>query len=281
MFVKVGGEAMQQSTIYNDLSPRDARALFRSGTFAGHTSGISAGHIQANIVILPSIPALDFHQFCIRNPRSCPLIGLSKSGEVGLNDLGVDIDMRTDLPAYRVYRHGKLDKETQDISALWQKDFITFAIGCSFSFEEGLMVAGLPVRHIETGNNVPMYRTNIPAESAGIFGGCVVVSMRPFLRVNIDRVVEVTGRFEYAHGAPLHWGDPIEIGIANLSYPDFGDPPHMKEDEIPVFWACGVTPQVAIEQAKPEIAITHAPGSMLITDLASDTPQPNLGAPSL
>jgi len=268
---------MQSSSAYGALAPFDARKLFRSGAFAGHTSGISMGHVQANIVILPSKPAVDFRRFCARNPKSCPLIGISEVGDVGLDQLGADIDMRTDLPAYKIYRHGRLESETKDVSALWQDDFIIFAIGCSFSFEEGLLAAGIPVRHIETQTNVPMYRTNIATVPSGAFGGPVVVSMRPLLPDDIKRAVEVTGRFEYAHGAPLHWGDPAEIGIVDLDHPDFGDPPQIGEGEIPVFWACGVTPQAAIEHAKPDIAITHAPGSMLITDLPSDNPPPLIG----
>jgi uncharacterized protein YcsI (UPF0317 family) len=255
-----------------NLSPLDARKLFRSGAFTGPTSGISMGHVQANIVILPYEPASQFVRFCVRNSRCCPLIGVSEAGGIGLDALGADIDMRSDLPKYRIYRHGKLDREAQDISQYWRDDFVIFAIGCSFSFEEGMLSAGLPVRHIETGSIVPMYRTNLPTEPAGAFGGPYVVSMRPLPPADVERAVEVTSRFPYAHGAPVHWGNPSEIGITDLACPDFGDPPQMTSGEVPVFWACGVTPQVAVEQAKPEIAITHAPGSMLITDLPSDSP---------
>ncbi len=257
---------------YSGITPVQARGLFRSGAYSSHTSGIALGHIQTNIVILPAGPARDFLQFCTKNPRPCPLIGMADPGDPALPGLGADIDMRTDLPAYRVYRNGRLDTETTDITALWRDDFVTFAIGCSFSFEEGLLAAGIPVRHIETGTNVPMYRCSIQAEPAGAFSGPIVVSMRPVSRENLERAADITGRYDYAHGAPVHQGDPSEIGIADLARPDYGDPPSIRPDEVPVFWACGVTPQVALEQARPEIAITHAPGSMLITDLASDRP---------
>jgi uncharacterized protein YcsI (UPF0317 family) len=203
-----------------NLSPLDARKLFRSGAFTGPTSGISMGHVQANIVILPYEPASQFVRFCVRNSRCCPLIGVSEAGGIGLDALGADIDMRSDLPKYRIYRHGKLDREAQDISQYWRDDFVIFAIGCSFSFEEGMLSAGLPVRHIETGSIVPMYRTNLPTEPAGAFGGPYVVSMRPLPPADVERAVEVTSRFPYAHGAPVHWGNPSEIGITDLACPE-------------------------------------------------------------
>lgn len=267
----------RHSPEYGAITPADARGLFRRGEYSSHTSGIALGHIQTNIVILPAEPARDFLDFCRKNPRPCPLIGMADPGDPALPGLGADIDMRTDLPAYRVYRHGQLESETTDITALWRDDLITFAIGCSFSFEEGLLAAGIPVRHIETGTNVPMYRSSIQTESAGAFSGPVVVSMRPVAPENFERTVEITSRYDYAHGAPVHRGDPSEIGIADLSHPDFGDPPAIQSNEVPVFWACGVTPQVALEHARPEIAITHAPGSMLITDLASENPPALVG----
>ena len=207
------------------ITPAEARGLFRRGEYQDHTSGFALGHIQTNIVILPSGPARDFLEFCAKNPRPCPLIGMADAGNPALPGLGADIDMRSDLPAYRIYRHGRLDTEVTDVTALWRDDFVTFAIGCSFSFEEGLLAAGIPVRHIETGTNVPMYRSSIQTEPAGAFGGPMVVSMRPVSLENLERAAEITGRYDYAHGAPVHQGDPAEIGIPDLARPDFGDPP--------------------------------------------------------
>ena len=244
-----------------------ARAAIRSGEFTGHTSGMAEGHVQGNVVILPELLANDFLRYCQRNPKPCPLLAVSEPGQALLPSLGADIDIRTDVPRYRVWRDGVLTDQPTDISALWRKDLVTFVIGCSFSFEEALLEAGIPLRHIAQNRNVAMYRSNIATSPAGVFNGPMVVSMRPLKAADAIRAIQITSRFPNVHGAPVHIGNPALIGIADLAKPDYGDAVDVLPDEIPVFWACGVTPQAAITQARPEFCITHAPGAMLITDL--------------
>lgn len=243
-----------------------ARAAIRAGEWTHHTSGLADDHVQGNLVILPKALADDFLRFCQRNPKPCPLLAVTEPGQPGVPQLGADIDLRTDLPRYRVWRHGELVAEPTDIRDLWRDDLVSFVIGCSFSFEQALLDAGLPVRHIEQKRNVPMYRTNIATTPAGPFSGPMVVSMRPMRAAAVIRAIQVTSRFPDVHGAPVHLGDPHLIGITDLGRPDYGDPVDVLPDEIPVFWACGVTPQAAITQARPEFCITHSPGAMLITD---------------
>jgi uncharacterized protein YcsI (UPF0317 family) len=249
------------------LSAQAARAAIRQGQWAGHTSGLADGHVQGNVVILPEEQANDFLRYCQRNPKPCPLLAVSEPGEAKLTALGSDIDICTDVPRYRVWRDGVMTEEPTDISHLWRKDLVTFVIGCSFSFEQALLDAGLPLRHIQQNRNVAMYRSNMATEAAGVFHGPMVVSMRPFKAQDAIRAIQITSRFPDVHGAPVHMGDPAQIGIADLAKPDYGDAVDVLPDEIPVFWACGVTPQAAITQAKPPFCITHAPGAMLITDL--------------
>jgi uncharacterized protein YcsI (UPF0317 family) len=244
-----------------------ARAGIRRGDWSAHTSGMVDGHVQGNVVILPEILAHDFLRYCQLNPKPCPVLAVGESGSTSLPTLGADINICTDVPRYRVWRHGELVAEPTEIGDLWRPDLVTFVIGCSFSFEEALLQAGLPIRHIEQGRNVPMYRTNIATEAAGPFSGPMVVSMRPFKAADAIRAVQITSRFPSVHGAPIHLGDPALIGITDLARPDYGDAVDLLPGEIPVFWACGVTPQAAIAQARPEFCITHAPGAMLITDL--------------
>jgi uncharacterized protein YcsI (UPF0317 family) len=244
-----------------------ARAAIRAGTFTGHTSGVARDHVQGNVVILPQSLASDFLRFCQRNPKPCPVLAVSEPGDPMLPRLGRDVDIRTDVPRYRVWRRGELVEEPTDIRRLWREDLVTFVIGCSFSFEQALLDAGLSMRHIDQNRNVAMYRTNIETEAAGPFHGPMVVSMRPLKATAAIRAIQVTSRFPDVHGAPVHIGDPTLIGIKELSLPDYGDPVDVMRDELPVFWACGVTPQAAIAQARPEFCITHAPGAMLITDL--------------
>lgn len=244
-----------------------ARQAIRAGRWAAHTSGMAHGHVQGNVVILPKAHADDFLRFCQRNPKPCPVLAVSEPGHPGLPALGADLDIRTDVPRYRVWRDGRLVAEPNDIRALWQDDLVTFVIGCSFSFEQALLEAGLPVRHIEQGRNVPMYRTGIATTPAGPFHGPMVVSMRPMRAAAVIRAIQVTSRFPDVHGAPVHIGDPALIGIADLDRPDYGDAVEVHDGELPVFWACGVTPQAAIVQAQLPFCITHAPGAMLITDL--------------
>ncbi len=243
------------------------RALIRQGLWTNHTSGLADEHVQGNVVILPEAQANDFLRYCQRNPKPCPLLAVSEPGHALLPTLGRDINICTDVPRYRVWREGELVEEPCDITGLWRNDLVTFVIGCSFSFEQALMQAGLPLRHVQQGRNVAMYRTNIATQPAGVFSGPMVVSMRPMKAAAVIRAVQVTSRFPDVHGAPVHIGDPSLIGIADLSVPDYGDAVEVMPDELPVFWACGVTPQAAIRQARPAFCITHAPGAMLITDL--------------
>jgi len=249
------------------LSPLEFREAIRSGKHTGNTSGYCPGYVQGNVVILPNDWASDFLQFCQFNPKPCPLLGMSEKGDPTLPSLCEGLDIRSDLPKYRVFEHGKMVEEVAEISSLWSDDFVTFVLGCSFSFEEALIADGLEVRNIIEGVNVPMYRTNIPCQTAGRFSGDMVVSMRPFMAADAIRAVQISTRFPSVHGAPIHFGDPSLIGISNINQPDFGDAVTIKSGEIPVFWACGVTPQVALEQAKPPVCITHSPGCMLVTDL--------------
>ncbi len=248
-------------------SPDTLRQAARAGRHTGHTAGQAPGYIQGNVAILPRAFANDFERFCESNPKPCPLLARSAPGIPDLPGLGKGIDIRTDVPAYRVFLDGELAEEVHDIRHLWRDDLETFVLGCSFSFEEALLEAGLRLRHIDEGTNVPMYRTSIATNEAGPFGGPMVVSMRPFRPDDALLADEITGQFPHAHGSPIHCGDPAAIGIADLSRPDYGDPTMPRDGEIPVFWACGVTPQVAIERAKPELCITHAPGATLVTDL--------------
>ncbi len=243
------------------------RSRIRSGAWTTHTSGLGGDHVQGNVVILPQDLASDFLRYCQRNPKPCPVLAVSEPGQPQLPTLGLDIDIRTDVPRYRVWQHGVVVDEPTDITALWRDDLVSFVLGCSFSFEQALLQAGLPLRHIDQGKNVAMYRTNMATQSAGVFSGPMVVSMRPLKAADAIRAIQVTSRFPNVHGAPVHLGDPALIGIADLNRPDYGDAVEVRADEVPVFWACGVTPQAAVAQAKPAFCITHAPGAMLITDL--------------
>jgi uncharacterized protein YcsI (UPF0317 family) len=249
---------------------RDFRARCRSGEWATQTSGQVAGFTQANLVILPAREAVDFLLFCQRNPKPCPLLEVTEIGSSEPVLLAPKADLRTDLPKYRVYEHGKLTAELTEIRSLWKPDFVAFLLGCSFTFESSLLRAGLPIRHISEGKNVPMYRTNIPCRSAGIFSGPMVVSMRPFLPTDSITAAIVTARFPQVHGAPIHWGDPKQIGISDLHRPDWGDAVTIHPGEVPVFWACGVTPQAVLLESKPPFAITHAPGHMFVTDITDE-----------
>ncbi len=243
-----------------------AREWIRSGGHTGPTSGMALGYVQANLVVLPRALAFDFLLFCQRNPRPCPLLDVTEPGSAVPALCAPTADVRTDLPRYRVFERGELVDEPRDVTSLWQADSVAFLIGCSFTFEAALLQAGLPVRHIEAGSNVPMYRTNVPCRPAGVFAGPMVVSMRPMAPAQTIRAVQVCSRFPRAHGAPVHIGDPAAIGIADLGRPDFGDAVEIRRGEVPVFWACGVTPQAVVMQARPPWCITHKPGHMFITD---------------
>jgi uncharacterized protein YcsI (UPF0317 family) len=243
------------------------RLRIRSGAFTGPTAGLAPGNVQANLVILPRALAHDFLRFAQANPKPCPVLAVSEAGDPRLPTLGADLDIRSDLPRYRVWRNGELVAEPTDVRDLWRDDLVSFAIGCSFSFEEALVEDGIEVRHIACGVNVPMFRTNIACVPAGVFHGPMVVSMRPLKPADAIRAVQITSRFPSVHGAPVHIGLPHMIGVTDIAKPDYGDAVPVGPDELPVFWACGVTPQAVIAQAKPEFCITHAPGAMLITDL--------------
>jgi len=255
-------------TAHTAIAPAyQARLDARAGRLSGPTANLAPGNVQANLAILPRELAADFMRFCQRNPKPCPVLAISEPGDPSLPDLGMDIDIRSDIPRYRVWHNGDLVAEPTDVRDIWRDDLVSFLIGCSFSFEEAMLDNGLPVRHIEQGCNVPMYRTDIATRAAGPFSGPLVVSMRPMNAADAIRAVQVTSRFPSVHGAPVHLGDPALIGIQDIYRPDYGDPVEIKPGEMPVFWACGVTPQSVVAATRPPFCITHAPGHMLVTDL--------------
>lgn len=256
---------MDQRTTYQ------LRQQIRAGQFHHQTSGLAQGYVQCNVAIVPQSWAAEFLLFCQRNPKACPLVAVTEPGQFLLPELGQNIDIRTDVPAYRVFKQGQLVDEVQDIRALWRDDLVSFLIGCSFSFEEALVASGLEIRHISEGKNVPMYNTNLQCASAGRFSGNMVVSMRPMKPADAIRAIQVCSRFPAVHGAPVHFGDPQAIGISDIRSPDYGDAVSIQPGEVPVFWACGVTPQAAIKQAKADFCITHSPGHMLVTDLLNSS----------
>jgi len=261
------------SVSHSDLvgrSASDVRASIRSGAYAGHTAGLAAGKLQCNLAVLPEEYALDFLRFCQRNPKPCPIVGVGDSGDPSLPTLGHDIDIRSDLSKYRVFRDGTLCDEVTNISDVWRDDFVTVALGCSFTFENALLRHGIPVRHIEKGLNVPMFRTNIELVPAGRFSGKMVVTMRPIPQGQVDQARDISRRYPQAHGAPIAFGDPAQIGIPYLAQPDWGDAVDINAGEVPVYWACGVTPQNVLLNAGLPICITHSPGHMLIADVAED-----------
>lgn len=245
----------------------EARHLIRAGKIPGTTAGMAPGFVQGNLAILPKELAADFQRFCSFNPKPCPIIGVSEPGNPHIPSLGADLDIRTDVPGYRVWKNGEMIAEVSDIMDYWRDDLVAFVIGCSYSFEEALVEDGIEIRHISCNVKVPMYRTNIQTTPAGPFHGPMVVSMRPLKAADAIRAIQITSRFPAVHGAPVHIGDPALIGINDISKPDYGDAVPINAGEMPVFWACGVTPQSVIATAKPEFCITHSPGSMLVTDL--------------
>ena len=249
------------------ISPEEVRRLIRKGEITGQTSGMCNGYAQANLVILPKKEAFDFLLFAIRNPRSCPLLEVTEPGKRDLVEMAKDADIARDIPKYRVYEKGELTGEYTDVSEYWRDDLISFLIGCSFSFEGEMLSADIPVRHIEEGRNVPMYNTNIPCRSAGMFHGNMVVSMRPIPHELVSKAVLVTDAMPRVHGAPVHIGYPEQIGIRSIDRPDYGDAVTINEGEVPVFWPCGVTPQAVVMASKPDFCITHSPGHMFITDV--------------
>lgn len=248
-------------------SAREIRDDIRRGKWTGVTAGLAPGFVQANLVILPKAQAYDFLLFCQRNPRSCPLIEVTDVGSPEPAGVAPGADLRTDVPKYRIYREGRLADEVTDITPSWRDDLVAFLLGCSFTFEWALLDAGVPMRHIASGKNVSMWRTSIECRPAGPFHGPMVVSMRPIPAALVPRAVTVTARFPMAHGAPVHIGDPAAIGIPDLTKPDWGEAADFEPGDVPVFWACGVTPQAVALASKPPFVITHSPGHMFITDL--------------
>lgn len=252
------------------ISPYEIRNLIRKEKFNKQTSGISLGYAQANLVILPKRDALEFLIFAQRNPKPCPILDITDPGDPEPKYAAPGADIRTDLPRYRIYRDGILVDEVQNINDYWEEDFVGFLLGCSFTFENALMHADIPVRNIEEKHNVPMYITNIRCKTAGKFNGPLVVSMRPIPSHQVVKAIQVTSRFPGVHGAPVHLGDPSKIGIKNIERPDFGEPSTIKPGEVPVFWACGVTPQAIAIEASLQFMITHSPGHMFITDIPEE-----------
>lgn len=252
------------------MQPAEVRSLIRRNEWLKPTSGMASGFTQANLAILKKELAFEFLLFCQRNPKPCPVLDVTEPGSPVPRLVAPGADLRTDIPKYRIYKHGELVEEVTDITPYWGDDMVAFLLGCSFTFETALMNNGISIRHIEEDCNVAMYKTNIPCVRAGRFEGPMVVSMRPIPEKDVVRAVQVTSRFPAVHGAPVHIGNPASIGIKNIDQPDFGDRVTIKDGEVPVFWACGVTPQAVAMQVKPELMITHAPGHMFITDLRDE-----------
>jgi len=255
-----------------DLATAEPRGVWeacRNGEWDRPTPGVCQENVQANLVVLPLSDAFDFLRFCQRNPKPCPLIEVTDAGDPEPKLTAAGADLRTDLPRYRVYRRDEEVEERTEIRDLWRDDFVAFLLGCSYSFEYALLAAGIPLRHIEAGENVAMYRTNIRCISAGKFAGPMVVSMRPIPARLVSHAVEVTARLPQVHGAPVHVGAPEALGITDLKRPDWDGMTEVRPDEVPVFWACGVTPQAVALEAKPERMITHSPGHMFVTELTN------------
>lgn len=250
--------------------PDRVRTFIRNGRWDKPTAGLALGYAQANLVVLPAQYAFDFLLFCQRNPKPCPLLEVLERGEFEPREMAPGADLRSDLPKYRVYEKGILVEEIEDTCRHWKSDFVSFLLGCSYSFELALLEAGISLRHVEEGKVVSTYITNIACKKAGAFEGPLVVSMRPLPPDKVVRAIQITTRFSAVHGAPVHMGDPFEIGIRDLSKPDFGDPVRIAPGEVPVFWACGVTPQTALIKSKPDVVITHSPGHMFITDVRNE-----------
>jgi uncharacterized protein YcsI (UPF0317 family) len=243
------------------------RQLARRGELRGPTPGLALGFVQANLVIVPRDLAFDFLLFCQRNPKPCPLLEVTDPGSTEPIAVAPGADLRTDVPRYRIYQNGQYIEEPYDLLRWWRNDLVSFLLGCSFTFEHALLQAGVPLRHLEMGRNVPMYRTNLSCRPAGAFHGPMVVSMRPMTPAQAVKAVEVCSRYLRAHGVPVHFGDPSALGIGDLNRPEFGDPVTIHPGEVPVFWACGVTPQAVAMEARPPLLITHSPGHMFVTDL--------------
>jgi uncharacterized protein YcsI (UPF0317 family) len=258
--------AVRQKTNLRKLDLGEVRARIRRGEHAGPTGGLAPGYVQTNLVILPEDYAFEFLKFCVRNPKSCPVLEVTDVGSPVPSSMAPEADLRTDVPRYRIYENGELVDEPTDIKAYWREDLVSFLIGCSFTFERALLGAGLRLAHLDQGKNVPMYLTGRDCVPSGPFAGPMVVSMRPYRPDEVPLAVAVSGRYPTMHGAPVHVGDPASLGIRNLEEPEFGESIELAEDQIPVFWGCGVTPQAVAMKARPPLMITHSPGHMFITD---------------
>ena len=252
------------------MHPREIRQLIRRGEWREHTIGLAEGYVQANLVILPKRYAFDFLVFCQRNPKPCPVLEVTDPGDPQVRYIATEADLRTDLPRYRVFQEGKCIDEVDDISSYWRDDLVGFLLGCSASFEYSLINANIHLRHIEQDKIPPVYVTGVPCNSSGPFSGPLVVSMRPILGSQVSRAVQVTSRFPVTHGAPVHVGEPSKIGIHDLARPVFGEWLGVESDEVPVFWACGITPQAVAQESKPDFMITHYAGHMFISDRLSE-----------
>ena len=261
----------EQPEISKGATPLEVRTMIRQGRWRKPTAGLAPGYVQANLVVLPRELAYDFLLFAQRNPKPCPILEVTDTGLPEPRLTAPGADLRTDVPKYRIYRDGTFVQEVTDLLGVWTSDLVAYLLGCSFTFETGLLQAGIPVRHIEEGKNVSMFITSIPCMPAGAFSGPLVVTMRPIPAALVSRAVQISGRFPAVHGAPVHVGDPGALGIRDLSKPDFGDPVSIRPGEVPVFWACGVTPQAVAMQAKPPLMISHAPGHMFITDMRDES----------
>lgn len=268
---RLTGDSMTVADRARSLLPRELRSLIRRGEYVGPTAGLAPGFVQANVVIIPHQAADDFETFCRLNPKPCPLLERTTPGKYEPVRSASGADLRTDVPRYRVLKNGLLVDRPTSIVDLWRDDLVAFLLGCSFTFENAMLAAGLPVRHLEEQKNVPMFRTNVECKPAGPFRGPMVVSMRPLAVHQVEPAARITGRFPEAHGAPVHVGNSTALGISDLHRPDYGDAVSIRDGEVPVFWACGVTPMVALLNAHLDLAITHEPGHMFVTDLPDDS----------
>lgn len=267
---------MNQATAL--MAPSDARLKFRNGLVTT-TSGWSDGYTQANLIAVTADYSDEFIEFCRLNPKACPVIDIIPAGRYE-SVLAAGSDIRSDIPSYRVWVDGELADEVPDVASVWRDDMVGVLIGCSFTFEAALAGEGIPLRHIETGRNVPMYRTNVECTPAGRIHGPMVVSMRPMLPGLVETAIRVTSEVPKVHGSPVHVGSPEDLGIADINRPDFGDAVEIRPGEVPVFWACGVTPQSAVMASRPSFAISHAPGYMFITDVPEGNYREPAGASS-
>lgn len=261
---------LKRGTRERDLAIRETRKRIRDGEHTGPTGGLDPGYVQTNLVVLPEEYAFDFLKFCVRNPRPCPVLEVTDAGSPIPSVMAPDADLRTDVPKYRIYENGELADEPTDLTSYWREDLVSFLLGCSFTFETALLSAGLRLAHLDQGRNVPMYATDRECVPSGPFAGPMVVSMRPYRAEEIPLAVTVSGRYPTMHGAPVHVGDPNSLGIRDIDEPEFGDAISIGEDQVPVFWACGVTPQAVAMKARPPFMITHSPGHMFVTSMTND-----------